>query len=767
MEIVTVAPPTGGGDLVAFIRQAGKITPGVQECREVDLAKAADLIDPKHGSTNPNRKRARPSTNVTPETAGTTKAKIMAEIETYCKDTCNGSIEALSSLLTVRGFSQPDIGTALKKAFPSTTTPSQTQDTRITATSSSQRHLDNPTPSALAQQNPYVDKLFLSYRDNKKWYITLTPNATTEEWSATIVTWPLPGKDHVGITYLGTEIVNGFWTATQLSISLEPLCNANGLKSEVRKIIHFQPGAQKVDNDIIVLHQVACWLTETEPQVPTTAQAEATRGKLKKWWEQKQDRPLQYPNAGSMGHEIMHLLMKGLIKEQTPTPGLTADLSEILTQLEPTAVDAQSWLHTCAQSARKAQHEASKRSAARCTENREAARKRLHANSVNQTQQRFEALKTRPPGAITANTPPSATTQHHHRLTSATSSANGAAVLFPSLLQPNPPCKGSSNHRLFDRRGPNASPSPGTDAGETSGNIEEDLRPCDDTEGGGGSSSSSNSSINSPVGGRNLPGQDQWDEDKFPNRKCKRDDQEAEANKRPKTNDFPGDDLQTSSGVGKTRKREDPHGSPTKETRGGKISKGSHCAMDLRKDDGPAGTRYTATGTGTAAVEATGAATAGGSAGAVTAATETAMTTGATSAAVTAGARAEMGKHSFTRTTIAFSPPPGYPPGWPTAPYYKESAAGAACRLGQPAETRPMGTATGAAAVEAVGAATAAGVAGAGAVTATTVAAVTAGTAAGTTAAAGVGAGDGRPTDAAWRAMSKRQRRRWCQGRSK
>jgi hypothetical protein len=235
MEIVTVAPPTGGGDLVAFIRQAGKITPGVQECREVDLAMAAGLIDPKHGSTNLNRKRAKPFTNVTPETAGTTKAKIMAEIETYCKDTCNGSIVALSSLLTVRGFSQPDIGTALKKAFPSTTTPSQTQDTRITATSSSQRHLDNPTPSALAQQNPYVDKLFLSYRDNKKWYITLTPNATTEEWSATIVTWPLPGKDHVGITYLGTEIVNGFWTATQLSKSLEPLCNTNGLKSEVRK----------------------------------------------------------------------------------------------------------------------------------------------------------------------------------------------------------------------------------------------------------------------------------------------------------------------------------------------------------------------------------------------------------------------------------------------------------------------------------------------------------------------------------------------------
>jgi hypothetical protein len=145
--------------------------------------------------------------------------------------------------------------------------------------------------------------------------------------------------------------------------------------------------------------------------------------------------------------------------------------------------------------------------------------------------------------------------------------------------------------------------------------------------------------------------------------------------------------------------------------------------MDLRKDDKPAGTRYTATGTGKAAVEATGAATAGGAAGAVTAVAETAMTTGATSAAaVTAGARAEMGTHSFSRTTIAFSPPPGYPPGWPTAPYYKESAAGAACRLGQPAETRPMGTATGAAAVEAVGAATAAGVAGAGAVTATTVA---------------------------------------------
>ena len=106
-------------------------------------------------------------------------------------------------------------------------------------------------------------------------------------------------------------------------------------------------------------------------------------------------------------------------------------------------------------------------------------------------------------------------------------------------------------------------------------------------------------------------------------------------------------------------------------------------------------------------------------------------------------------------------PPPGYPPGWPTAPYYKESAAGAACRLGQPAETRPMGTATGAAAVEAVGAATAAGVAGAGAVATAAAVAAVAGAAAGASSGAGVEAGGGRPSDKEWRAMSKRKRKHW------
>jgi len=131
----------------------------------------------------------------------------------------------------------------------------------------------------------------------------------------------------------------------------------------------------------------------------------------------------------------------------------------------------------------------------------------------------------------------------------------------------------------------------------------------------------------------------------------------------------------TLSGAGKTRKREDSHGSPTKGTRT-KIPKGSNepntdkensnsCLltptafgrgglglqrpMDLRNGAGSARTRHTRTVTRQREQRRwrqVGAATAGGMVGAVAA--ETATTTGAAAAAVTAGARAGMGTHTVT-----------------------------------------------------------------------------------------------------------------------
>jgi len=49
------------------------------------------------------------------------------------------------------------------------------------------------------------------------------------------------------------------------------------------------------------------------------------------------------------GHEIMNYLISGLVEEQILISELTVYLSEILTQLELTAADAQSWLQTQAQ----------------------------------------------------------------------------------------------------------------------------------------------------------------------------------------------------------------------------------------------------------------------------------------------------------------------------------------------------------------------------------------------------------------------------------
>ena len=87
---------------------------------------------------------------------------------------------------------------------------------------------------------------------------------------------------------------------------------------------------------------------------------------------------------------------------------------------------------------------------------------------------------------------------------------------------------------------------------------------------------------------------------------------------------------------------------------------------------------------------------------------------------------------------------------------------GATYRFGQPAETRPMGTAAGETAAETAGVATTAGVAGTGAVAATTAVAAGAGAAAGTTAGTGVGAEDEeQPYPDFYFQMSKKQQKNW------
>ena len=87
---------------------------------------------------------------------------------------------------------------------------------------------------------------------------------------------------------------------------------------------------------------------------------------------------------------------------------------------------------------------------------------------------------------------------------------------------------------------------------------------------------------------------------------------------------------------------------------------------------------------------------------------------------------------------------------------------GATYRFGQPAETRPMGTAAGETAAETAGVATTAGVAGTGAVAATTAVAAGAGAAAGTTAGTGVGAEDEeQPYPEDYFRMNKKQQKNW------